>query len=112
MESGILKTILFILGVFAALFASFMLGVVLTNTNAETKKPEILGKLEFSTRFYCQPMKAEVSRLRDRVYPMQQECELINNPRVRFIVGVNCQRERGGLLCMGNVRPFEEKELD
>lgn len=112
MESGILKTILFILGIFIALFASFMLGVILTNTNAETKNPEILGELEFSTRFYCQPMKTEGSRLRGRVYPIQQECELINNPRVRFIVGANCQRKRDGLLCVGDIKPFEEKELD
>jgi hypothetical protein len=89
-----------------------MLGVVLTNTNAETKKPEILGELEFSTRFYCQKMETEGTRLRDRAYPMQQECELINNPRVRFVIGVNCQRERSGLLCNGNIRPIEEKELD
>lgn len=109
MDSGILKSIVVILFFFAGLFASFLLGVMLTKTNTMTDKPEILGDLDFSTRFYCEKKQYKGSDLANKSYSLQHKCELINNPKVKFMVSINCKKERDGFLCLSNVTPFKEE---
>lgn len=105
MESGILKTIIIILSFFMILFIAFMSGILFTKTSKETSKQEILGELNFSAKFYCEQEEREDNK---KVSLIKQECELINNPSVKFIIENNCQQKRNGVLCVGNIRPLED----
>lgn len=112
MDSGILKTLILITSSLVALFVAFLMGNIIAKVNKETRNPDILGKLDFTTSLVCEQsnLREQQQRLRDRAFVNQMDCHLVNNLKVEFNISFSCQRENLGVLCKAKIEPEEEKE--